>query len=165
VSSAPNPDTAGQLHAAVDAFARTLHDYVDMAVGVVGESADATQAAADPRLDAADWQVALAGGRLDDALRAQLGVGAPLSMAWEPGDVEGSLPGEDDAPPDWEDFFLHVVVGTGPGTSPESLDHVLPHLDEAGARLVQALLEAGYVVPSFDTSRGLDAFEDDEEDE
>ncbi len=79
--------------------------------------------------------------------------------------VEGSGSGEDDAPPDWEDFFLHVVVGTGPGTSPESLDHVLQQLDDAGAQFVQLLLEAGYVVPSFDTSRGHDAFEDDEEDE
>jgi hypothetical protein len=163
--SEPASETARQLHAAVDAFTSVLHDYVDMAAGVVGESFNGALAAADPRLDAADWQVALAGGRLDDALRARLGVGAPLSMAWEPDDVEGSGSGEDDAPPDWEDFFLHVVVGTGPGTSPESLDHVLQQLDDAGAQFVQLLLEAGYVVPSFDTSRGHDAFEDDEEDE
>ncbi len=156
---------ADDLHAAVQRLADALHAYVDVAVGVPGEAASQEDAAADPRLAVAQDAAARALDALDAQALLELGVGVrPILDESEA--YEGSLDvvvdeAVDDSSSD--DFFLHFVVRTPAGVSPEALDRVIDIVDEGGFDVLNRLEQAGFDVPSFGASRGA-AFLVDESD-
>ena len=157
------------LHAAVDRLAEALHGYVDTAVGVRSEFG-ATEADEDPRVLALEGRVAVLNAQLYDRLHAALGMHADLTtLAWDgegAADDAAQATGASDAA---ETFHLGFVVGPPAGPSDHTLDSVLDLLDAGGEELVTRLVDAGFEVVEWATSRGepaqFDGFEDDEEDE
>ena len=163
-------DPAG-LHAAVDRLAEALHGYVDTAVGVRSEFG-ATEADDDPRVLALEGRIATLNAELYDRLHAALGMHADLTtLAW---DGEGDAPEDDTAddagaPEAAEAFHLGFVVGPPTTPSDHSMDSVLDLLDSGGEELVARLVEAGFEVVEWATSRGepadFDGFDDDEDED
>lgn len=144
------PGTAAELHAAVDAYTRTLHTLVDVAVGAVEEAGAAGGAGADPRLGAAEDDASVALGALErlfaERLALMVDLGAPVWV-----DADEEEPAENLTA---ERFVLDFVVGVAPGASPEALDRVLEIVDAGGYDIVGRLEESGYVVPEFGATRG-----------
>jgi hypothetical protein len=163
------PVDAAELHASVDRLAAALHTYVDTAVGVRSEFG-ATEADEDPRVLALEARIGTMNADLYDRVHAVLGMHADLTtLAWD-----GDTSHDDDAPAAGgpaqaaEAFHLGFVVGPPAGASDLTLDSVLDLLDSGGEELVARLVEAGFEVVEWATSRGEPAdFEgfDDEEDE
>ncbi|MGH8867854.1 MAG: hypothetical protein ACRDYU_07645 [Actinomycetes bacterium] len=156
-------ESTTDLHALVTAYATALHYYVDVAVGVRGESSGAAEAVEDPRLEVAAREAALALGRLEDACTEQLGLTADVGMAWVADDLAAEATAgatvlsegaedEDDVPAD--SFHLHFAVVATPGSSEEALDGVLEIVEEAGYEIVTRLEDAGYEVPELGIARG-----------
>ncbi|WP_336706331.1 hypothetical protein [Oerskovia sp. USHLN155] len=143
------------IHAAVDALAAALHEYVGTAVGVRTEFG-ASEADEDPRVLALEAAIGALNAQLYDALHDSLGMHPDLSsLVW--GAEEDLGTGADaDAPPApevAEPFYLGFVVG--PGQTPDtSLDAVIDFLDNAGEQVVAALVESGFDVPEWAASRG-----------
>jgi hypothetical protein len=163
-------DPAG-LHAAVDRLAEALHGYVDTAVGVRSEFG-ATEADEDPRVLALESRIATLNAELYDRLHASLGMHADLTtLAWDGAD--GAAVDDDaeatGAPDAAEAFHLGFVVGPPTGASDHTMDSVLDLLDSGGEALVARLVEAGFEVVEWATSRGepadFDGFDDEEEDD
>ena len=164
------PVDPAELHAAVDRLAGALHGYVDTAVGVRSEFG-ATEADEDPRVLALEARIAALNAELYDRLHASLGMHADLTtLAWD-GEAEAA---EDDAadvpetPETAEAFHLGFVVGPPTGPSDHTMDSVLDLLDSGGEELVARLVDAGFEVVEWATSRGepadFEGFDDDEED-
>lgn len=148
------------LHAAVDALASTLHEYVEQSVGVRAEFG-AAEADEDPRVLALEARIGALNARLFDALHDALGMHPDLtSSVWEPEGAEAT--GEDaDAPPGpdvAEAFYLGFVVAPlgrpHDAVSGASLDDVLDLLDDAGSQVVERLSGAGFDVAEWAASRG-----------
>ena len=135
------------LHAAVDRWR-------DVVVGVGSESTTAQDAVADPRLEAAESDVARALDGVHSAAGDVLGLtgGEPVETADEDL-LEGDI------------FFLQFFVGLPDGVPPDALDGVIDLLDAGGFALIAQLEQAGFVVPTFAASRGelsADLLADDE---
>ncbi|MEK8228430.1 hypothetical protein NKG05_23955 [Oerskovia sp. M15] len=149
------PIDEAPLHAAVDALAAALHEYVGTAVGVRAEFG-ASEADEDPRVLALEARIGTHNAQVYDALHDALGMHPDLSsLVWGSDDDAGAGP-DADAPPTpevAEPFFLGFVVG--PGTTPDTtLDSVIDFLDNAGEQVVAALVESGFDVPEWAASRG-----------
>ncbi|NMR19924.1 hypothetical protein [Cellulomonas fimi] len=165
------PVDAAPLHAAVDALAAALHEYVDTAVGVRGEFGS-HEADEDPRVLALEARVGTLNAELYDRLHDRLGLHADLtSMAWDAGEHVHEVV-DPDAPPvpeTAEVFHLGFVISPPQGTSDVTMDSVLDLLDQGGESLVVRLVDAGFEVVEWATSRGepadFDGFDDDEDDE
>ena len=162
----PIDDTA--MHAAVDSLAAALHEYVGIAVGVRTEFG-AGEADEDPRVLALEARVGTLNAELYDLVHDTLGLHADLtSMAWDSGDHDHQ--GDPDAAPApiaAEVFHLGFVVGPPAHTSDVTMDSVLDLLDEGGEDLIVRLVDAGFTVVEWATSRGEPAeFEgfDDQDD-
>ncbi len=164
------PVDPAELHDAVDHLAEALHAYVDTAVGVRSEFG-ATEADEDPRVLALESRIATLNARLYDRLHASLGMHADLTtLAWD-GDDTGA---QDDAaevpgtPPAAEAFHLGFVVGPPTGASDHTMDSVLDLLDAGGEDLVTRLVDAGFEVVEWATSRGepadFEGFDDEGDD-
>ncbi|QJW37266.1 hypothetical protein [Cellulosimicrobium protaetiae] len=152
------------MHAAVDALAAALHEYVETAVGVRAEFG-ASEADEDPRVLALENRVGALNARLFDELHGALGIHADLtSSVWDPQD-EAAVDDEDASPADVHDdtFTLDYVVMTRPG-GPD-LDDVLGLLDRWGHEARERLVDAGYAVPEWGVGRGEDDHEHEEDDE
>lgn len=166
------PVDAAGLHAAVDALAAALHEYLGTAVGVRAEFG-ANEADEDPRVLALETRVGTHNAELYDLVHATLGLHADLtSMAWDAGN-HAHASADPDAPPlpeTAEVFHLGFVVEPPAGTSDATMDAVLDVLDQGGEALVVRLGDAGFNVVEWATSRGEPAeFEgfgaDDDDDE
>jgi hypothetical protein len=158
-----------ELHAAVDRLAAALHGYVDTAVGVRSEFG-ATEADEDPRVLALEARISTMNAELYDRVHAALGMHADLTtLAWDGetagDDADVSGPGPSPAA---EAFHLGFVVGPPTGPSDHTMDSVLDLLDSGGEDLVARLVEAGFEVVEWATSRGepadFEGFEDEEDD-
>ena len=165
------PVDPAELHDAVDRLAQALHGYVDTAVGVRSEFG-ATEADEDPRVLALEGRIATLNAELYDRLHASLGMHADLTtLAWDGDDhaADADAPATGDSPEAAEAFHLGFVVGPPTGPSDNTLDSVLDLLDAGGEELVARLVEAGFEVVEWATSRGepadFDGFDDDEEDD
>jgi len=161
---------ARDLHASVDRLAQALHTYVDTAVGVRSEFG-ATEADEDPRVLALEARIAAMNAELYDRVHAALGMHADLTtLAWDgDGAPDADAPSGDGTPPTAEAFHLGFVVGPPSGPSDLTMDSVLDLLDGGGEELVTRLVEAGFDVVEWATSRGepadFEGFEDDDEDD
>ena len=159
-----------ELHAAVDRLAEALHGYVDTAVGVRSEFG-ATEADEDPRVLALESRIGVMNAELYDRVHAALGMHADLTtLAWdgESGDDEEAT-GQPHEPGTAEAFHLGFVVSPPTGPSDQTMDSVLDLLDSGGEELVARLVEAGFDVVEWATSRGepadFEGFGDEEEDD
>jgi hypothetical protein len=154
------------MHAAVDALAAALHEYVEAAVGVRAEFG-AHEADEDPRILALEQRVGANNARLFDTLHDALGMHPDLtSSVWEPDQGEPGSDAADAAPRDTvaEEFFLGFVVAPPAGTADVGLEDVVSLLDDAGSAVVQRLVESGFDVVEWTASRG-DAFDDLDDDD
>ncbi|GIG36355.1 hypothetical protein [Cellulomonas pakistanensis] len=157
----PGVDT-GAMHAAVDALAAALHDYVDTAAGVRAEFG-ASEADEDPRVLALESRVSGLNARLYDLLHESLGMHSELTgMTWEePAPAEAPAADEDT-----DEFHLGFVVSVPAATGDQSIDAVLGIVDNGGAEIVERLLDSGFTVEGWGASRGAPvSFDDDEDDE
>lgn len=149
------PVDEAPMHAAVDALAAALHEYVSTAVGVRTEFG-ASEADEDPRVLALEATIGSLNATLYDALHDSLGMHPDLSsLVWAADEELGMGTDADAAPvPEVaEPFYLGFVVG--PGTTPDtSLDAVIDFLDNAGEQVVAALVESGFDIPEWAASRG-----------
>jgi len=165
------PVDAAPLHAVVDALAAALHEYLGTAVGVRAEFGS-HEADEDPRVLALEARVGTLNAELYDLVHSTLGLHADLtSMAWDADEHEHS-PADLDAPPasdTAEAFHLGFVVGPPSGTSDVTMDSVLDLLDQGGEDLVARLVDAGFDVVEWATSRGepadFEGFSDEEDDD
>jgi hypothetical protein len=165
------PVDPAELHTAVDRLAEALHGYVDTAVGVRSEFG-ATEADEDPRVLALESRIATLNAELYDRLHASLGMHADLTtLAWDGEEAaeEDDAPAEPGTPAAAEAFHLGFVVGPPTGPSDHTMDSVLDLLDSGGEDLVTRLVEAGFEVVEWATSRGepadFEGFEDDDDEE
>jgi hypothetical protein len=163
------PVDPAELHAAVDRLAQALHGYVDTAVGVRSEFG-ATEADEDPRVLALEARIGTMNAELYDRVHAALGMHADLTtLAWD-GDTaeDAGGAGAPHEPGTAEAFHLGFVVGPPSGASDLSMDSVLDLLDSGGEELVARLVEAGFDVVEWATSRGepadFEGFDDGEDD-
>lgn len=158
---------AAPLHDAVDRLARTLHEYVDTAVGVRAEFG-AAEADEDPRVYALESRVAGLNAELFDAIHTTLGIHPDLTtLTWGEDDDAGEHDHEhdDEGPVDAEAFYLGFVV-TGPHrTTDATMDTVLGLLDGVGDDAVGRLADAGFEVVEWASSRGEPGLFDDDEDD
>jgi hypothetical protein len=160
-----------ELHRVVDALADALHEYVGTALGVRAEFG-AHEADEDPRVLALESRVGALNAELYDLIHSTLGLHADLtSMAWDADEHEHESV-DLDAPPAGdtaEAFHLGFVVGPPAGTSDVTMDSVLDLLDQGGEDLVARLVDAGFDVVEWATSRGepadFEGFSDEEDDD
>jgi hypothetical protein len=178
VSEHDTPDTAHSdqplgpldatgMHAAVDSLAAALHEYVGIAVGVRTEFGS-READEDPRVLALEARVGTLNAELYDLVHDTLGLHPDLtSMAWDSGDhAHEADPDAPPAPITAEVFHLGFVVGPPAHASDVTMDSVLDLLDEGGEDLIVRLVDAGFKVVEWATSRGEPAeFEGFGEDE
>ena len=168
-SPAPLPGVdAAPLHAAVEALAAALHEYVDTAVGVRAEFG-AAECDDDPRILSLEHRVGQHNAHLFDALHGALGMHPDLtSSVWEP--TEDDASGHDhDLPEGYEQaevFYLGFMVASPPENADMTLDGVIDVLDEAGEDVTTAFADAGYEVVEWAAARGeAPGFGDDDEDD
>ena len=146
-----------ELHRRLDAWAESVE-------GVAAESDDLSDAASDPRLNAAEEA-------FDDALsdvHSAAGVVLGLPPLVPVGPHEVDLTDEDDDAADLvvDEFFLHLLVGVPADRPEEMLDQALSAVDEGALQLVERLEGAGFVVPTYSVSRGEpDEWDDEDEEE
>ncbi|MCB7136457.1 hypothetical protein [Cellulosimicrobium marinum] len=153
------------MHAAVDALAAALHEYVEAAVGVRAEFG-AHEADEDPRILALEDRVGALNAGLFDALHTSLGMHPDLtSSVWEPGPDAGEATDRgEEVDQAAEEFYLGFVVAPPAGTTDVGLDDVVGLLDDAGSQVVARLVDSGFDVVEWTASRG-DAFDDEDEDD
>ncbi|GEA80789.1 hypothetical protein [Cellulomonas uda] len=156
-------DPAG-LHAAVDALAAALHEYVDAAVGVRAEFGS-TEADEDPRILALEARVGTLNAALYDQIHDRLGMHSDLTgMTWQ--EDEG---GHDDAPSEDDEadtFHVGLVVVRTPAAGDRTLDSALDIVESGAGDLTQALVDAGFEVAEWGVSRGAHVdFGDEDDDE
>jgi len=159
------------LHRCADELAAAMHEYLETALGVRAEFG-AHEADEDPRVLALEARVGALNAELYDLVHSTLGLHADLtSMAWDADEHEHS-PADLDAAPESdtaEAFHLGFVVGPPNGTSDVTMDSVLDLLDQGGEELVARLVDAGFDVVEWATSRGepadFEGFTDDEDDD
>jgi len=152
------------LHAAVDALAATLHEYVDTAVGVRAEFG-ATEADEDPRVLALEARVGTLNAALYDVVHERLGMHSDLTgMTWEDDDEDGDdVLGEDE---DSDSFHVGIVVVRTPAAGDRSLDSALDIVESGAGEITQALVDAGFDVAEWGVARGVHVdLGDDDEDE
>lgn len=153
-----------EMHGVVDALARTLHEYVETALGVRAEFG-ASESDEDPRILALESEVGTLNARLYDLLHERLGLHADLTgMAWD-GEEEAD---EDTLPEavELDSFHLGFLVGPPSGTSDLTLDSVLGLVDEGGALVARSLADAGFDVVEWTAARGAPVpFDEDGDDE
>ncbi|MFI2753515.1 hypothetical protein ACGIF2_08775 [Cellulomonas sp. P22] len=140
-----------ELLAVVDDLADALHRYVDTAVGVRAEFG-APEADDDPRILALESRVAGLNATLYDLLHDRLGLHSDLTgMTWDDDEAHAL-----DATPQTrtDTFHLGFVVGPPKGTSDLSMDSVLGLVDDAGEEIAQRLIDSGFDVAEWGTSRG-----------
>jgi hypothetical protein len=141
---------AKELHAAVDSW----HAVVE---GVAAESDDdATEALADPRLEAAQDTFYERLAAFESAALPVLGLVA-LDDHGVPDGVEPD--------PTVDDFSIHLVVGAPDGAARDRLDEAMDLVDDAGNDLGGRLTAAGFRVIDLATTRGELALGDDDEDD
>jgi hypothetical protein len=93
------------------------------------------------------------------------------TLAWDGEEAaeEDAAPAEAGTPEAAEAFHLGFVVGPPTGPSDHTMDSVLDLLDSGGEDLVARLVEAGFEVVEWATSRGepadFEGFEDDDEED
>ncbi|MBT0992741.1 hypothetical protein KIN34_00355 [Cellulomonas sp. DKR-3] len=160
----PGVDPA-DLHAAVDALAGALHEYVATAVGVRAEFG-AEEADEDPRILALESRVGGFNAALYDLLHDRLGMHADLvGMTWDDdGDTADDATdeaGEVDA------FHVGLVVSRTPAAGDRTLDSVLDLVEAGASDLTQTLVEAGFEVVEWGVSRGaaVDLGEDEDDED
>lgn len=165
------PVDAAPLHAAVDALAAALHEYTGTVVGVRAEFGS-KEADDDPRVLALEARVGELNASLYDLVHSTLGMHSDLtSMVWEAGrhDHEQVDPDAAPVPETAEVFHLGFVVGPPAGTTDVTMDSVLDLLDQGGEDLVVRLVDAGFDVVEWATSRGEPAdfkgFGDEDDDD
>lgn len=157
MTSDPAP---GDVDRGIDEVARGLRAYVDVARGVRAEFSP-EQADLDPRVEDAARELGFALGRFEDAFEGELGFVPEVGAVW------ASEPLADDDPEQppiellVDEFRVGMVVGVVDGASPDSLDAVLPIIDDATSALVDRLWDQGFSVTEFFVSRGEDASLDD----
>ena len=135
------------LHAKVDAW----HAVVE---GVATESGhNATEALADPRLEAAQDAFYEALGAFEAAALPVLGMVV----------LDDATADDDQVLED--DFFVHYVVAVDEGDSPERLDEAFATVNKAGLEISDRLRSEGFLVRSFTASRGELDLDDLDEDE
>lgn len=157
---------AGELHAAVDELAATLHAYVETAVGVRAEFS-ATESDEDPRVLAIEQRVGALNAQLYDLLHARLGLHADLTgMTWDDREDEDHAPA---GPGERDTFHLGFVVELPATVTDLTLDAVLDLVDDGGGAITERLAGLGYVVGEWSAARGgpvmLDGEDDDEDEE
>lgn len=165
------PVDPAPLHAAVDALAAALHEYLGTAVGVRAEFGS-HEADEDPRVLALEARIGTLNAELYDLVHSRLGLHADLtSMAWDERGHERAV-ADPDAPPapeTTEVFHLGFVVGPPTGASDVTMDSVLDLLDQGGEDLVVRLVDAGFDVVEWATARGepadFEGFSDEDEEE
>lgn len=166
-SPAPLPGTdAAPLHAAVDALAAALHEYVDTAVGVRAEFG-AAESDDDPRVLSLENRIGQHNAMLFDALHDSLGMHPDLtSSVWEPAEDAAH---DHDIPDGFEPaevFYLGFLVAAPPEGVDMTLDGVITVLDEAGEDVTAAFADAGYEVVEWAASRGeAPGFGDDDDED
>lgn len=135
-----------ELHRRLDAWAASVE-------GVAAESDDLSDAASDPRLNAAEEAFDDALSDVHSAAGVVLGL-PPLLPVGDPDEVD--LTDEDDDGADLvvDEFFLHLLVGVPSDRPEEMLDQALAAVDEGALQLVERLEAAGFVVPTYSVSRG-----------
>lgn len=177
------PSDADEVELALDATVERLRHYVAMARGLAGEHPDPADVAHDPRLDDAQRSLGTAMGALCDAYVDTFGHVPTIAPTW-PEEVDGGPEGDTEDPNTVEVFGLRLLVGLDPDAPPPRApatpvgegqapvdgglgeDPDDPYgaafriVDDAGFALTEALEEAGYLVPSFVSSRGS-GFDDD----
>ncbi len=138
------------LHATLDAWAAAV-------AGVSDESGqDPTDALADPRLEAAQDSFYEALGVYEEATLPVLGL-----VALSEDDEANEADGVDRVMVD--DFFVHLVVGVARDDSPDRLADAFEMVHDAAHSIVDRLVTAGFLVPTFSSSRGeldVDDFDD-----
>ncbi|PJI94565.1 hypothetical protein [Luteimicrobium subarcticum] len=153
------------LHAAVDALAAALHEYVDTAVGVRAEFG-ASEADEDPRILALESRIAGRNADVFDALHTSLGMHPDLNtLTWGDADAHDHDHDGADEPLEAEVFYLGFVVTPPTRASDTTMGGVIGLLDEAGEATVQRLGEAGFEVVEWAASRGEPDLFDDDDDE
>ncbi|ACZ30051.1 hypothetical protein Xcel_1020 [Xylanimonas cellulosilytica DSM 15894] len=169
-SPAPLPGTdAAPMHAAVDALAAALHEYVETAVGVRAEFG-AAESDEDPRILALENRVGQLNAGLFDRLHDALGMHPDLtSSVWRPAEDVHDHEDAHDVPEGIERaevFYLGFVVAAPPAGVDMTLDGMIDVLDEAGEEATNRFAEAGYDVVEWAASRGAaPGFGDDDEDD
>jgi hypothetical protein len=159
----PGVDPA-DLHAAVEALAGALHEYVATAVGVRAEFG-AEEADEDPRILALESRVGGFNAALYDLLHERLGMHADLvGMTWD-----DDSDADDDAAQETSEvdaFHVGLVVSRTPAAGDRTLDSVLDLVEAGASDLTQTLVEAGFEVVEWGVSRGAAVdLGDDEPDE
>ncbi|UJP41265.1 hypothetical protein [Cellulomonas palmilytica] len=153
------------LHAAVDALAAALHEYVDVAVGVRAEFGS-TEADEDPRILALEARVGTLNAALYDRIHERLGMHSDLTgMTWQ--DDDGDF--DDDALAEAEEtdsFHVGLVVVRTPRAGDRTLDSALDIVESAAGDLTQSLVDAGFDVAEWGVARGSHVdFGDEHDDE
>ncbi|GAB2457321.1 hypothetical protein [Xylanimonas ulmi] len=155
------------LHAAVDALAATLHEYVEAAVGVRAEFG-AAESDDDPRILALENHVGQLNAGLFDALHDTLGMHPDLtSSVWEPSDGDDEHAHElVEAAEEAEVFYLGFVVAAPHEGAAMTLDGMIDLLDEVGDEATNRFADGGYDVVEWAASRGAaPGFGEDDDEE
>lgn len=144
---------ATHMHAAVDALATVLHQYVDAAVGTRAEF-EAAVADADPRILALEARVGRRNAALFDVIHSHLQMHPELTrLAWDgearTADPEGSPAEEAEA------FYLAFEIARPPAGVSMTLDGVITLLDDAGHCVVSRLADGGYEVLQWAAAGGM----------
>ncbi|PFG33702.1 hypothetical protein [Sanguibacter antarcticus] len=163
-SPEPLPDVdAAALHATVDDIAAALHEYVVTATGVRAEFG-AHEADEDPRILSVESRVSTLNATFYDLVHGRLGIHSDLTgMTWD--DEAHDDAGDDEAHDDeLETFHLGFVVGPPVGTTDLSMDSVLGIVDASGEEIAQRLIDSGFEVSEWGTSRGIPVLFDEHDD-
>lgn len=153
---------AAPFHALVDELAATLHGYVDTAIGVRAEFG-ATEADEDPRVLELENRVGGVNARIYDLLHTRLGMHPELTgMIWAGDETTEHDPDERVTV---DEFHLGFVIGLPPEPTDQTAEAALGLIDHGGEELVERLIEAGFTVQEWGSSRGGPVGFDDEDGE
>ena len=156
------------MHAAVDALAAALHEYVGTAVGVRAEFG-ASESDDDPRILALENRIGQLNAGLFDTLHDALGMQPDLtSSVWEPDDEHEHEHAHDlpEGAEQAEVFYLGFLVAAPHEGADMTLDGVIDLLDEAGEEATNRFADGGYEVVEWAASRGAaPGFGEDEDEE
>ncbi|MGC5167352.1 hypothetical protein [Luteimicrobium sp. DT211] len=153
------------LHDAVNELARTLHEYVDAAVGVRAEFG-AAEADEDPRILALETRIATHNAHVFDALHSSLGMHPDLTtLTWGEEEAAEHDHASDDDVEQAEVFYLGFVVTPPTRPTDASMGTVIDLLDTAGEETVTKLVDAGFDVVEWAASRGEPGLFDDEDED
>ena len=137
-----------ELHARLDSWQAVVE-------GVAAESDDATEALADPRLEAAQDAFYETLSSFEAATLPVLGMIV----------LDNDATGDDSGEVLEDDFFVHYVVAVNEGDSPDRLGEAFVTVNNANRKVSDQLMSEGFLVRSFTASRGELEFDDIDEDE